>query len=123
MLESEIRKLEQEKVKTKRELSQVIPVKSKTLDVNANSTNIISSTSTSSSDSSSLFISSMVSHWEPNLNRSIKPPSDITSMIAHCAVSPLPGSYLLSMSEVLEALEKAVEKMFATMNWVNSSTN
>ena len=58
---------------------------------------------------------SLITHWNPHLIKSFQEPSDISSMVAHCATSPPPGCSLLAMSEVLEALNKAVEKLSESM--------
>ena len=121
-LETKIKNLEQEKQKTKKEVRKIDPVKYKAMDVNANNTEGNSQKSTSVTDSSSsLLIPSMVSHWSPNLNKLFYRPSDLSSMVSHCAMLPPPGSSLLSMKEVLEALDKAVDKLFASMRWNDSS--
>ena len=65
--------------------------------------------------SSHSLIPSMVSHCNPNLT-SIT--SDLSSMVAHCTMLPPPGSLPLSIEEVLEALDKAVQKINASMKWV-----
>ena len=64
---------------------------------------------------------SMVSHWSPYISQTSQRPSSITSMVARCALHPPPGSSLLSMAEVLEALNKAVERLSDSMKWLNSS--
>ena len=63
------------------------------------------------------FISSMVSHWNPNVIQSLQRPGSIPTMISHCALLPPPGSSFLSMAEVLEGLEAAFEKIFEKMKW------
>ena len=73
-------------------------------------------------ENSSLYLTtSMVSHWSPNITTMFKRPSSITSMVTHCALHPPPGSSLLSMSEVLEALNKAVENLFNGIKWFEST--
>ena len=94
------------------------------VDVNANilRSNIVESRA-SSEYSSQPFSSSFVSHWNPHLTESYQRPSSISSMVTHCATSPPLGSSFssLAMSEVLEALNKAVEKLSESMTRWGSS--
>ena len=76
--------------------------------------------SADSSDPS--LISSMVSHYNPQIVETFQRPASVSSMIAHCPLSPSPGSSLLSMKEVMEALERAVDKMFQSMKWPTGSS-
>ena len=64
---------------------------------------------------------SMVSHWNPYTIKTFKRPNSVPSMISHCASHPSPGSSLLSMTEVLEALNKALENLSSGMKWFDSS--
>ena len=116
-LESNIRKLEQEKLKLIKG-SNLKAVKSENLDVNSNSLMLPSSHFSSHS-----FIPSMTSHWNPHSIKPFYSPSDLSSMVTHCAVLPPPRSSPLSISEVLEALNKAVEKLNASTKWIDSFKN
>ena len=116
-LENNIKKLEQEKLKLIKG-SHLKAVKSKNLDVNSNNLRLPSTDFLSHS-----FIPSMVSHWNPHLIKNIHNPSDLSSMVTHCGVLPPPGNSTLSISEVLEALNKAVEKLFDSAKWIDSSKN
>jgi len=49
----------------------------------------------------------MVSHWNPNITKSIKDPSSITSMIAHCAVK----EKLINKSEFMKLWMEFLEQM------------
>ena len=119
-LETEVRKLEKSQHGKKRENSAKT-IESKNRDENAN---IKTLDQISISDySGSMIFPSMVSHHVPQAVKIFQRPASVTSMIAHCALSPPPGSSLLSMKEVMEELEKAVEKMFQSMNMKWCSTN
>ena len=56
--------------------------------------------------------SSMVSHWIPSYLTIPQSPGSITTMVNHCAKLPSPGSKLLSMQEVLEALRECFKISF-----------
>ena len=58
-------------------------------------------------------ISSLASHWTPHVPTSYQRPANISSMITHCKLHPLPGSSLLSMEEVKEAFDR----IFAKYKW------
>ena len=108
-LETKIRNLEQQKIT--KQVDHGNP-----LDENSNNTEACTKKRTSMpSLSSHSLIPSMVSHCNPNLT-SIT--SDLSSMVAHCTMLPPPGSLPLSIEEVLEALEKAVQRINASMKWV-----
>ena len=115
-LESEIRKFEQ---KEKKEI-HAKKIETKNKDVNGNSKKLDQDTESDSSDPS--FIPTMVSHYNPHILKTFQRPASVASMIAHCSLSPPPGSSLLTMKEVMEALEKAVDKMFQSMKWPTSSS-
>ena len=56
------------------------------------------------------FLSSMVTHWNPHLTKANQRPG---SMLAHCASSfPVPGHSSISMAEIIEAFDKALERWF-----------
>ena len=83
--------------------------------------NISESESLNGSDP--LFISSMLSHFNPNVTNFYQRPASISSMISHCVLSPPPGSSLLSMEDVLEALDKAVGRLFQSMKCFNNPSS
>ena len=120
-LEAKIRKFELEKLKVRKEVNHV---KSKTLDGKANCADgsCLNSKPVSNMSSHSSF-PSMISHWTPHCIKSFQQPSDLSTMIAHCSVLPPTESTLLSISEVLEELNKAVEKLSASMECFGSSKN
>ena len=119
-LETEVRKLELKQQQNKKEIVSKTS-KSKNWDENANFKTV--DLVATSDSSGSMFIPSMVSHFNPHIDNTFQRPTDIASMITHCILSPPPGSSLLSMVEVMEGLEKAVEKMIQTMNMMWSSTS
>ena len=53
---------------------------------------------------------SMVSHWTPITYTSPQRPGSLPSMITHCALLPNPGSFFVSMEEVMEAMNKMFEQ-------------
>ena len=59
-----------------------------------------------------LFLPSMVTHWNPLLTKASQRPRSTTSMLAHCAMLPHPESSFLSMAEIIEAFDKALERWF-----------
>ena len=113
-LEAEIRKLKTRSQKDKNEKHSK-PILHKR-DTNAN---IVDTKAASSELARPLFTSSMVSPSH-HLTNSFLRPADITSMITHCTLPP--GSSLLSLEEVLKALDKAVERLNDSMKWCSSST-
>ena len=62
-----------------------------------------------------LYLPSMVSHWNYQVEQIYQRPGSITSMITHCALLPPPGSSFLSMAEVLEALENRENPMTSVL--------
>ena len=128
-LEAEVRKLEKTQHHKQKEIL-VKTFKSEEKDENANIETfeaIASSYPPAPAEfSNPSFTPSMVSHHNPHLIETFQRPASITSMISHCALSPPPGSSFLTMVEVMEALEEALEKMFQSMTkkWCsNSSSN
>ena len=89
--------------------------KHESVDVNANHSSENNMEPVAFSNASSNSFISLVSHWYPHSIKSFQQPSSISSMVTHCALSPPPENSLLSMSEVLEALNKAVEKLSESM--------
>jgi len=67
-------------------------------------------------------IPSMVSHHNPHLVQTFQNPTSVTSMISHCVLSPPPGSLFLFLKEIMEAFEKAAEKMMRSMKCLNRSS-
>ena len=109
-LEAEVRKLGKEKMKKE------------SADINANSSRSkVTEPVTFSNALSHSFTTSLVTHWNPHLIKPFQEPSDISSMVTHCATSPPPGCSLVAMSEVLEALNKAVERLSESMKRWDSS--
>ena len=114
-LETEIRK--QESVK-KKEIRKVTAkaIETRDIDINANKTESVVLVSVPGLPGS-IFMPSMISHCNPNLVEVPQRPANITSMIAHCTLSPPPGTNLLSIPEALEALNKAMKELLQSMKW------
>ena len=66
--------------------------------------------SRSSESPSSSLTPSMVSNWLPASSYSFQNPGSIPSMITHVVKLPSPGSTLLTMEEVLEEIQKMLDK-------------
>ena len=112
-IEAEVRILKQKQQKEKKDII-IKKVVSETKDENSNFKSL--DHVTFSDSPGSVFTTSMVSHFNPNCVKTFQRPASIPSMITHCILSPPPGSSLVSMKEFMEALEKAVDKMFQNMN-------
>ena len=111
-LEAEIKKFGKET--TKKEVRNLKTEKLESMDINAYLFRKNNAAPVAFSDASShSFTSSLVSHWNPHLTKSFQQPSNISSMVTHCTIlpSPSPGSSLLLMAEVIEALDKAAEEL------------
>ena len=113
-LETKVRKLE----KKRKNETIVKTIKSQNKDENSNlkTLNQVTYSHTPS------LIPSMVSHHNPHFVQTFQKPTSVTSMISHCVQSPPPGSSFLSMKEIIEAFEKAAEKMMQSMKCLNRST-
>ena len=85
---------------TKKKVVPISKQKAEDLDENHLNPGALSETS----EPESLFLPSMVSHWNPQVMKMYQRPASISSMITHCALFP-PGSSFLSMKEVLGALD------------------
>ena len=102
-LENEIRKLK----KVKKPLNEKVLFLKSDTDQNANN---VSNAEACSELPQPSFLSSMVTHWNPHLTKANQRPG---SMLAHCASSfPVPGHSSISMAEIIEAFDKALERWF-----------
>lgn len=110
-LEAEIRKLQSKLKKDSIDL--------KNMDINANLKETRNETMSIASVTELLgsFAPSLVSHCYPPKIKIPQSPSSTTSMIAHCAVSSRSRSSSIDITEALEALNKAIEKLSASMKW------
>ena len=112
-------KFEQQQQHKEKKVILIKTVKPKITDENAN-TKVLEQVAFSKY-SCSMLIPSMVSHFTPKILSTFQRSASTISMIAHYALLSPPGSSLVSMVEVKEALEEVFERMLKNIKWCTSS--